>query len=236
MLFGTRQKLKSNPSSCVINCNDGSPLHKVDTFKYLGVWLDSELTFKPHINQLLRKVNFGINMLYRSRNCFSFNVRKKLATQLILPIIDYGDVIYQSAHKSDLTSLNVAYNRLCRFVLGCPFHTHHCTMYIKLNWPTLNIRRQMHWLQQIYKCIHFNYPSYLQQYLIPYTSSYHIRHLSQPFFSVPNIIKSFGRRAFMYKAPADWNNLPASIRSSSSFHIFKHALSSHFMVTCSCFH
>lgn len=236
MIFGTRQKLKSIPGSCVINCNDGSPLHKVDTFKYLGVWLDSELTFKSHINHLLRKVNFGISMLFRSRTCFSFNVRKKLATQLILPIIDYCDVIYQSAHKSDLALLNIAYNRLCRFVLGCPFLTHHCTMYTRLNWPTLNMRRHMHWLQLIYKCIYFNYPSYLQQYLIPYTTSYHIRHSSQPFFSVPNVIKSFGRRAFMFKAPADWNNLPANIRSSSSLGIFKHALSSHLMVTCSCFH
>ncbi len=76
MIFGTKQKLKSKPGSCVINCNDGSPLHKVNSSKYLGVWLDSELTFKPHLNHLLRKVNFGINMLYHSRNCFSFSVCK----------------------------------------------------------------------------------------------------------------------------------------------------------------
>ena len=43
MISGTRQKLKSNPSSCVITCNDGTPLHKVDKIKYLGVWLDSKL-------------------------------------------------------------------------------------------------------------------------------------------------------------------------------------------------
>ncbi len=159
-----------------------------------------------------------------------------LATQLILPIMDYCDVIYQNAHKSDLASLNTAYNRLCRFVLGCPYHTHHCLMYNRLNWPSLNVRRHMHWLQLIFKCIYFNYPPYLQQFLIPYTSTYHIRHSAHLYFSVPNVNKSFGRRSFMFKAPADWNNLPTNIRSISSFVIFKRALSSHLNLACSCFH
>ena len=89
IIFGTRQKLKSKPGSCVITCNDGSSLHKVDKIKYLGVWLDTELSFKLHIKQVLRKVNFGINVLYRARNCFTYSVCIKLASQLILPIIDY---------------------------------------------------------------------------------------------------------------------------------------------------
>lgn len=42
MIFGTRQKIKSTPGSFIIKCYDDTPLHKVDTIKYLGVWLDSE--------------------------------------------------------------------------------------------------------------------------------------------------------------------------------------------------
>jgi len=147
MIFGTRQKLKSETNACIITCSDGTPLPQVDKFKYLGVWLDSKLSFKIHIGHILRKVNYGINALYRSRNCFTYSVRKKLASQLILPIFDYCDVVYHNSVKSDLSRLKTAYNRLCRFVLGCPFLTHHCTMYSALNWPSLNTRRQIHWLQ-----------------------------------------------------------------------------------------
>lgn len=35
---------------------------------------------------------------------------KKLASQLILPILDYCDVVYQNALKSDLSLLNTAYS------------------------------------------------------------------------------------------------------------------------------
>ncbi len=112
MIFGTRKKLKSKTGSCVIKCNDGTHLHKVDKMKYLGVYLDPELSFKAHIDYVLRKVNFGIKNLYQSHNCFTHNIRKKLASQLILPILDYCDVVYQNASKSDLSPINTAFNRL----------------------------------------------------------------------------------------------------------------------------
>ena len=46
MMFGTRPKLKSIPASLSITSHDGTPLQKADNIKFLGVWLDPELTFK----------------------------------------------------------------------------------------------------------------------------------------------------------------------------------------------
>ena len=121
-------------------------------------------------------------MLYLSRNCFSFTVKKRLSIQLILPILDYVDVVYQAASKTNPLPLNIVYNRLCRFVLGCPFTTHHCMMYESLSVPSPIIRRQQHWLQFIFKCIDFNYPDYLKQLMIPFSSSYQLRHCTAMFF------------------------------------------------------
>ena len=85
MIFGTPRilKSKSRNHSCVITCVDGTALQKVEHTKYLGLWLDSELSFKCHIDHVVKKINFGICNLYRSRNCFSFSVKKKLALQFI---------------------------------------------------------------------------------------------------------------------------------------------------------
>lgn len=38
-------------------------------------------------------------------------------TQLLLPILNYADVVYQNTYDSYLQLLNVIYNSLCRFVL-----------------------------------------------------------------------------------------------------------------------
>ncbi len=187
MIFGSRQKLASKSSSCAILCKYGTSL--LETIKYLGVWLDSELSIKSHINHILHKINFGISTLHRSRNSFSYSVRKKLASQIILPILDYCDVVYQTASNVDLAPLNTAYNRLCRFVLGCSFYTHHCIMYDVLWWPSLHTRRHIHWLQFIFKCIHFKYPSYLQQYFVPFSLNYQVRHSVQTYFFVSRVRK-----------------------------------------------
>ncbi len=234
MIFGTKRMIKLKSNNLNVICNDGAHLHRADQLKYLGVWLDPELSFKPHIDCVLRKVHFGISVLYRSKNKFSFNVRKKLALQLILPFFDYADVVYQNTTKTNLMLLTTAYNKLCRFVIGCSYDTHHCIIYDLLKWFPLNIRRRIHWLQFIFKCIHFNYPNYLRQNLILYSSPYHLRHSAYYFFT-PLVKKVFGKKAFRYKAPADWNNLPSNVRSLTSFYRFKKGLFSCFEISCNCF-
>ena len=218
-----------------ITCLDGTHLHRVDHIKYLGVWLDTELSFKCHIDNIVRKVNFSAGVLFRNRKCFTFTVRKKLVLQLILPIIDYADVVYQTAPKINLLPLNTIYNRLCRFILGCPYLTHHCSMYETLNLPSPTVRRQQHWLQFIFKCIYFNYPQYLKQYMVHYTSRHQLRHCSQVYFQVPPVSTSVAKRSFMFKAPSDFNNIPQHIRSITSFQQFKILLSSHLDSSCSCY-
>lgn len=50
MLFGTSYNINCSSTELAINFTDGSPLNKVDTFKYLGLWTDSDFFFRPHID------------------------------------------------------------------------------------------------------------------------------------------------------------------------------------------
>ena len=141
-------------------------------------------------------------------------------------------ILFIRIRQIHLYPLNVIYNNLCRFVLRCPYRTHHCTLYESLNWLDPKSRRHYHWLQFIFKCIFFNYPLYLKQFLDPYTSPYNLRHTDHPFFKVPIIC---GRRAFKFKAPTDWNGLPSSLRSITSFNIFKESIFTFLKIPCSCY-
>lgn len=231
MLFCPRP----NSLPLTIKSLDEIALQKVEKFKYLGLWLDSQLSFKSHINSITKKTYGRLKSLYRSVECFSLQVRKRITTQLLLPVLDYADVIYSNTPETNLRPLNVLYNSLCRFVLRCSYRTHHCLMYESLNWLAPNDRRKFHGLLFTFKCIHFNFPPYLKQFLIPFNSQYNLRHTDHLFFSTPRIRKEIGRRAFQYKAPSDWNNLPHSLRSINSFHIFKSSLLIYCQTSCSCY-
>lgn len=201
----------------------------------MGVLLDSHLTFKSHIETITKKTYGLLKLVSRSKDCFSLQVRKKIVMQLLLPIIDYADIVYQNTTETNLHPLNVLYNSLCRFILKCPFQTHHCVMYESLNWLSLKSRRKFLWFQFIFKCNYFSFPSYLKQYLTPLTSQYSLRHTSNLFFQTPRISKEMGRRAFKYKAPADWNNLPVLLRTVTSFPLFKSSLFTFLLIPCSCY-
>ena len=71
----------------------------------------------------------------------------------ILPILDFGDVIYKIASNTLLSKLDVVYHSAIRFVTKGPYTTHHCALYALVGWPSLHIRRQTHWLQVIYRSL-----------------------------------------------------------------------------------
>lgn len=69
MLFGTRHS-RVYSSELQINFDNGTLLEKADSFKYLGLWIDPELSFKPHIDFIIKRSYGYLNSLYRSINCF----------------------------------------------------------------------------------------------------------------------------------------------------------------------
>lgn len=237
MLFPTRSASRTQGSSVSLKFLDGSILAQVEEFKYLGLWLDSQLSYRHHIITVVKKINNCLRLLYRSINCFSQPTRLRIVKSLIFPLLDYADVVYQNTSDSNLKPLTVAYNNLCRFVLRCPFRTHHCVLYDSLNVLSPKARRQFHWYQFIFKCVYLDFPQYLKGYLISHRPGHRLRLTEHPTFTVPNITKEIGRRAFKFRAPYDWNSLPGHIRSIASFHSFKFSIFTYLQEnsTCQCF-
>ena len=76
---------------------EGNVIEVVRMYKYLGVLLDNSLTFKPHIDNLAKKLKLKLCFFFQSKFCFSFEVKKWLVTATFLSILDYGDLVYMNA-------------------------------------------------------------------------------------------------------------------------------------------
>lgn len=46
----------------------------VKCYKYLGIWIDDFLNFKPHVLNPVRKLRLKLGFYFRNESCFSFNV------------------------------------------------------------------------------------------------------------------------------------------------------------------
>lgn len=83
-------------------------LERSDKFKYLGIWLDTKLTWKYHIEYIETKCKKVINLM-RIVAGHSWGADRQsliyIYKALIRSIIDYGCIVYSSACKTSLKKI-----------------------------------------------------------------------------------------------------------------------------------
>ncbi|CDQ65626.1 unnamed protein product [Oncorhynchus mykiss] len=98
---------------------------------------------------LQSKIKSRIGFLFRNKASFTHAAKNTIVTLNILPILDFGDVIYKIASNTLLSQLDAVHHSAIRFATKAPYTTHHCDLYALVGWPLLRIRRQTHWLQSL---------------------------------------------------------------------------------------
>ena len=88
----------------------GVYLEQVESFKYLGMVLDSRLIFAEHIDYLNSKTYARIRLLGRVRHILDQNTALTLYKTLILPVYDYCNFIYFGINCSDKETLQKLQN------------------------------------------------------------------------------------------------------------------------------
>ena len=207
MLFN--RSLPARPSN--ITTLDGSDLEYVDNYKYLGVWLDS---FQTHIKHLQSKVKSRIGFLFCNKASFT-HAKHTLVKLTILPILDFGVVIYRIASNTLLNKLDAVYHSAIRFVTKAPYTTHHCDLYALVGWPSLHTCRQTHWLQVIYKSLLGKASPYLSSLVTIATPTCSMRYSRYIALVIPKANTYFGRRSLQFSAANVWNELQKSLELES---------------------
>jgi hypothetical protein len=94
---------------------DNNDIEWVEILKYLGITLDSKLTFRQHISRTIDKINKAIVTLYPfvNRNSHLSTENKLLLHKTIFqPILLYGAPIWHDIAKTHISKLQVAQNKI----------------------------------------------------------------------------------------------------------------------------
>lgn len=67
--------LSQTPNNASISTLDGTALQPVSSYKYLGIWLDSTLSFDIHINTVVAKVKSRIGFVYWNKSSFTLTLQ-----------------------------------------------------------------------------------------------------------------------------------------------------------------
>lgn len=235
MLFSKAKGIKSGAFH--LTTLTGCDIEQVPVYKYLGIWIDENLNFSFHIDCLAKQLRQKMGFLYRHKSSLPLSCRKRIIESVILPVLDYGDIIYKNATISSLSMLDSIYHSAIRFSTGSAYNTHHCILYDTIGWPSLTERRFRHWILFIYKAILGKLPSYISSLLNWHSSMHHTRSSSQLLLSVPSVRTELGKSAFCFDAPRSWNLIQRTFNLESliSFNQFKILITNLPNPVCNCY-
>ena len=99
----------------------GTMLERVDTFKYLGITIDQNMTWSGHIESLVSKANQRIGLLRRVKHLLPRHARITLYNALILPILNYADIVWGDKDNIVLMNmLQIVQNKAAKTIVDLP--------------------------------------------------------------------------------------------------------------------
>ena len=132
----------------------GQEIEKVSEEKDLGIYIDSQLNFKLHIDFKIKKANQMLGLLKRSFNYMDKEMFLILYKSLIRPHLEYGSAIWSIPYKKESTKLENIQRRATK-ILPEMKNKSYTERLRSLGLPSLEYRRLRSDLIQAFK-IHKN--------------------------------------------------------------------------------
>ena len=217
MIFGTNRMLQKFHNVQLIYNNH--QIERVDEFKYLGVKLDSQLSWSAHVDYMSKNVSKRTGIIKRMKHFLPRQTVVMLSNALVIPHFDYGSTVWSNTSAESLNKLQVLHNnfKLARIILSADIRTSVNEMMDELHWVKLEKRWHVHLLLLAFKCLKNLSPTYLSSQF-EFVHNYHshvTRNHSSNTLVIPKCNSNAGLRTFHVtcRAAHAWNNLPPDVRT-----------------------
>ena len=131
----------------------GENIEQVSKFKYLGIWLEPRLTFNYHVESVCKKSKMRLGAIGRTKKYITKDICLSLYKSLVLPHLDYADIIYMHTSAENLAKLQLIQNNACRLILREGRMTSVLQMHLSLELNTLCDRRIFRVSIYMFKCM-----------------------------------------------------------------------------------
>ena len=91
--------------------------------KFLGVFIDNKLSWKPHIRYICTKAAKGIGVILKARKVFDHETLSTLYYTFVYPYLNYCIHVWGRAYDTHLNDLRVLQNKIIRIINGVPPRT-----------------------------------------------------------------------------------------------------------------
>ena len=117
--FSPKNRKNSNENSEDIYLSiEGTIIKRVRQAKFLGVIINDQLNWKPHIELLNRKLKSACGRIYRIKNCLPESLHKLIYHTLFESHLSYGITVWGGVSNSNLDPLFKTQKKCIRILFG----------------------------------------------------------------------------------------------------------------------
>lgn len=202
-------------------------IKNVQQHKHVGLWLQSNLWWNYHINEISLKASKKLNILKHFKHKLSRQTLENMYLTFVRPLLEYSSVVWAGAHCTNLIKLDKIQVDALRIVTGCTERSNIANLYKDCDWDSLEKRRENHILKMIYKIINDQAPLYLKEILPKKISEivpYSVRNSQN--FKIPFCRTQSFSRSFIPFGCTLWNELDLNYRQALTLSSFNNLLQS----------
>lgn len=185
-------------------------LEKVNSSKYLGVTIQTDLSWNIHIDNVSAKANRTLGFIRRNLKICSTKTKELAYKALVRPTVEYASSVWDPHTEKQIHTIEKVQRRAARFVLNRHRNTSSVTdMLSQLQWQTLQDRRKCARLSMLFKILHgqakVRCPA-IQRQLPTNRRSQHNLQLQRI-----QCRTDYRKFSFFPRTIADWNALPGPV-------------------------
>ena len=214
MVFGTQNIQKKLPPFSFKFGN--SPLHSVQSYKYLGVTLDSQLNYNLHVSRVIGSVTSKLRQFQRMRSFLNTKAALMVYKNMLLPVLEYGDIFTIAASAENRRRLQTLQNKGLRCALNKGLESSSEAIHAEAKLLKLKYRREQHLLNFM-----FDKAQVVANITKPSISLVRTRSQSKKLLLLKRPRTEKFKKSVAYTGPSKWNLLPASMQHVNTKGTFK---------------
>ena len=197
-------------------------IQKVNSAKFLGIFIHDELKWSVHINHVLKRVSSGSYALHSVKRFLSGDNMKTLYYSLIHSHLSYGTLLWGSSFQYRLHQLEVIQKKSVRNICNATYNAHTGPLFKQLRIPKLVDILNSQLCKLMYLFTNGTLPCPLSD-----VHSYPTRIAHDPHFVART--NHFFSKFFMYQAPVTWSKLPVLTKSCKTITTFNYHVKRYFI-------
>ena len=225
MIFGTKQMLRNAPDVTVKFFD--SSISCVKQARSLGVTFDRNLSFQPHVDQLVSKCTGILLALNHAKHVLPKATLKLLITALVFSTIRYCLSVYGTCNQTQTHRVHKLINFAARVLSGRRKHQHVADVMRSTGWLTAHQLFLYHRIMSVHRLLTLQSPACLAETIgLPANQQHRYNTRGAGCLVVPRIHTEAGRRRLCYSGVMAYNRTLGAQREISKGTVKKYVFDS----------